>query len=130
MRDSIRRGVVAAASCALLGLAPGLAMAVGNQNSPTVKQEANQAATGGGSSQTSEPPASGVTSGPAAHSNVVPNTAVPKNENASQTNAENRATGSSEMSTAGKAATGVGAPGAAAKPGTEAGAAPHKSAQQ
>ncbi|MBV8456901.1 MAG: hypothetical protein JO122_09835 [Acetobacteraceae bacterium] len=54
--------------------------------------------------------ATGVTSGPAAGTPTVPNTAVPKQN----------------WSTNSAGATGAGAPGTPAKQGTEAGAAPHK----
>jgi hypothetical protein len=59
--------------------------------------------------------ATGVTSGPAAGSPTAPNTAVPK-----QSSFANSSAG----------ATGAGAPGTPAKPGTEAGAAPQKPASQ
>ncbi|MBV8455782.1 MAG: hypothetical protein JO122_04105 [Acetobacteraceae bacterium] len=59
--------------------------------------------------------ATGVTSGPAAGMPTAPNTAVPKQ---------------SWSATSSAAATGAGAPGTPAKPGTEAGAAPQKSTSQ
>ncbi|MGH7154980.1 MAG: hypothetical protein ACREF3_13725 [Acetobacteraceae bacterium] len=58
--------------------------------------------------------ATGVTSGPAAHSNTTPNTAVTKDMNTAQANTN----GASET---GNAAVGAGAPGTNGKPGTEAG---------
>ncbi len=95
MRKSLRNGALIAISTACLALTPGLALAA----------------------------APGVTSGPAAHSNVVPGAAAAKQGNAGQES-------TAQLDTSGKAATGVGAPGTPAKTGTESGEAPKsKSAQ-
>ena len=74
----------------------------------------------------------GTTSGPAANSNVVPNTAVTKDQkNGEMHTAQTGTNGSSEMSSSHKASLGAGAPGTAAKPGTEAGTAPaHETSKQ
>jgi hypothetical protein len=131
MKVSFRRSCIVAASALVLGISPGVALAIGSSNSPTVSQEANQAkmdnaspsqsigaGKGPATAQTSNTAASGVTSGPAVNSNVVPNTSVAKQET------------SKPATTTGKAAIGVGAPGTPAKHGTEGGPAPKKSAQQ
>ena len=105
-----------------------MALAVGSQTSPTVSQEANQMKPNDATqtqTQTSNQPSSGVTSGPAANSNVVPDTSVSKQQAANQPNAVGSTTsGSPELGTTGNAAAGVGAPGTPGKNGTEAGAAP------
>ena len=62
----------------------------------------------------------GVTSGPAAHSTTVPNTAVEKQAASNEGQTGN----THELAKAGTAATGVGAPGLPAKQGTESGRAP------
>jgi hypothetical protein len=142
MNKSLRYGTIAAAAAACLALTPGLALAVGQQTSPTVSQEVQsnmgsgdagtlndnskqtnlgQPGTAGALQTQAGGQSAGVTSGPAAGSNVAPGTAVAKQDKMGQQSTS----GGTHMS--GKAAAGVGAPG----PGTEAGKAPQtKSAQE
>jgi len=146
MNTSFRSTLIAATSAAMLALAPaafaaGLATENAAGNSTGVPHPAmsgqqhtngTQTAANSSSSEMNATGKTGTTSGPAAHSNAVPNTAVTKEQKSgAMETAQTGTNGSSEMKTTGKASLGAGAPGTAAKPGTEAGgAAGHKASQQ
>ncbi len=106
MRNAYPRLILIAASSAFLALAPGAFAATSGDQTSNGSQ--------------------GVTSGPAANTPAVPNTAVEKNAMQSGQTSANPG----EMKTAGAAATGAGAQGVAAKPGTEAGHQPQPSKTQ